>query len=267
VLEVGASTIPFREPLTTEILTIFKDAGIKTLELCDYHPNFLYEDMSFCSFVKQAMRDMELELNSIHIHLKHRDERCDLASLDPSEREKALTGHRQSVDFAAELGGCILVTHDIAIQLDEQDGRDRLTSFVDNMRVVAEYAAPKGVRLALENTGRGGYTSEPERLVSLIQTIDSPNVGAVIDTGHRNLVGDPAEALRTVGGHLFTLHLHDNHGEEDEHLLPGRGKIEWDEVMKALREIGYDGALMYELSRPDDVQELADNGRWIQGAR
>ena len=90
-------------------------------------------------------------------------------------------------------------------------------------------------------------------------------MGAVIDTGHRNLGGDSAAALRTVGRHLITLHLHDNHGERDEHLLPGRGNIAWDEVNRALAEIRYDGVFMYEINRPEDLRELAKNAAWIQG--
>ena len=75
----------------------------------------------------------------------------------------------------------------------------------------------------------------------------------------------PATALRAVGEHLITLHLHDNHGERDEHLLPGRGNIKWDAVKVALADVGYDGAFMYEINRPEDVSELAENAAWIQG--
>jgi sugar phosphate isomerase/epimerase len=94
--------------------------------------------------------------------------------------------------------------------------------------------------------------------------IDSPNVGVVIDTGHRNLSGDPAATLRAVGPHLITLHLHDNHGEADEHLLPGLGAIDWSDVMQALRDIDYGGQFMYEIGHAEDLPELAANAEWIQ---
>jgi sugar phosphate isomerase/epimerase len=266
-LKLGASTIPFaKEPLTSDVLAKFSDAGIESLELCDYHPNFLYDDDAFCSFLQSALRDMAFHLNSIHIHLKHRDATCDLAGLDPAHRSKALADHKQAVDLAAELGGCILVTHDIAIpEPDQPEGLERRATFVDSVAQIAAYAAPKGVRLALENIP-GGYTNEPERLVTLMEDLDAPNVGVVIDTGHRNMSGgDPPTTLRAIGKHLITLHLHDNHGEEDEHLLPGRGNINWDQVSAALGDINYNGVFMYEISRPEDVSELAANAAWIQG--
>ena len=264
-MKLGASTIPFKnEPLTSDVLRTFSDAGIESLELCDYHPNFEYDDDAFRAFLQRALRDMAFHLNSIHIHLKHRDQTCDLASLDAAHRNKALADHKQAVNLAAELGGCILVTHDIAIpEPDQPQGLERRATFVDSVAQVAEYAAPKGVRLALENIP-GGYTNEPERLVTLMEDLDAPNVGVVIDTGHRNMGGDPPTTLRAIGKHLITLHLHDNHGEKDEHLLPGRGNINWQQVSAALGDINYNGAFMYEINRPEDVGDLAANAAWIQ---
>lgn len=264
-MRLGASTIPHRrEPLTRSVLEAYHAAGIESLELCDYHPNFAYDDASFRALVGEALRELEFHLNSIHIHLRHRDASCDLASVEAAHRERAVAEHRQAVDFAADLGGCILVTHDIDIpEPDDPEGPARRSAFVDGVGAVAAYAAAKGVRLALENLG-SGYTREPDRLVALMADIGADNVGVVIDTGHRNLSGDPAAALRTVGRHLITLHLHDNHGARDEHLLPGQGAIDWADTMQALNEIDYTGVFMYEITRPEDLPQLAANAQWIQ---
>lgn len=264
-MKLGASTIPHRdEPLTRSMLESYRAVGIESLELCDYHPNFDYDDASFRAFVGEALRELEFHLNSIHIHLRHRGASCDLACVDAAQHERAVAEHRLAVNFAAELGGCILVTHDIDIpEPDEPDGPTRRTAFVDGVGAVAVYAQAKGVRLALENLG-SGYTREPDRLVALMDDIGTDNVGVVIDTGHRNLSGDPAAALRTVGQHLITLHLHDNHGARDEHLLPGQGAIDWADTMRALSEIDYTGVFMYEIMRPEDLPELTANAQWIQ---
>jgi sugar phosphate isomerase/epimerase len=264
-MKLGASTIPHRQqPLTRSLLETYRAAGIESLELCDYHPNFDYDDDSFRTFVGGALRELEFHLNSIHIHLRHRDPACDLASIDVAQRERSVAEHKKTVNFAADLGGCILVTHDIDIpEPDDPESSSRRAAFVDGVRAVADYAEAKGVRLALENLS-SGYTREPDRLVALMGELDSTNVGVVIDTGHRSLSGDPAAALRTVGRHLITLHLHDNHGERDEHLLPGQGAIDWVDVMQALRDIDYGGEFMYEIGRPEDLPELAENAKCIQ---
>lgn len=267
-MKLGASTIPYSEQaLTAAVLESFADAGVESLELSDFHPNFVFDDASFTSFLQRSLRNLGVHLNSIHIHLKHREDACDLATLDRQQRDRTLVDHCRAVDLAEALGGCILVSHDIIIpEPKDYDGPAKRTAFVENLAVVAEYARARGVRLALENTGNG-YTREPERLVGLMEDVDAPNVGVVIDTGHRNINGDPAAALRVIGKHLITLHLHDNHGATDEHLLPGRGTICWDEIMRSLSDIEYAGVLMYEVGRPGDLPSLVENAAWLQGLR
>ncbi|MCZ6678045.1 MAG: sugar phosphate isomerase/epimerase, partial [Candidatus Poribacteria bacterium] len=132
------------------------------------------------------------------------------------------------------------------------------TAFLDNLHTLAQYAAPREVSFALENTPRG-YTREPTRLVQLITDLGAANVGICIDTGHRNIVGDPVEALRIAGKHLFTTHLHDNHGEQDEHLLPGLANIDWAGVVDTLNEIEYPGVFMYELNKAEDLTKIHAN--------
>lgn len=258
-MKIGASTILHRDrPLNWKLFHEFQQAGVESLELTDYHPDFSYTDLDAFTALHLAMTDLSLHLNSLHIHLEIFDD-YDLATLDAAQREKTLIAYRQAVDAMETLGGGILVTHHIQIpEPDEPLHSEKRTAFLDNLRTVAEYAAPREVSFALENVPRG-YTGDPIRLVELMTDLDVPNVGVVIDTGHRNIGGDPVEALRTIGEHLITLHLHDNHGERDEHLLPGRGTVDWNGVVSALDEIQYPGVFMYELSRSEDLTEIRPN--------
>ena len=258
-MKIGASTILYRDrPLNWTLFHEFQQAGIESLELTDYHPEFSYTDLEAFTALYLAMRDLSLHLNSLHIHLEIFDD-YDLATLDGAQRDKTLIAYRQAVDVMEVLGGGILVTHHIQIpEPDEPLHSEKRSAFLDNLHTVAEYAAAREVSFAIENTPRG-YTREPTRLVELMTDLGAPNVGVVIDTGHRNIVGDPVEALRVIGEHLITLHLHDNHGEQDEHLLPGLGTVDWNGVVGALSEIEYPGVFMYELSRPEDLTQIRPN--------
>jgi len=51
-----------------------------------------------------------------------------------------------------------------------------------------------------------------------------------------------------AGPRLRTLHLHDNYGEVDDHLPPGRGTIDWADLFAALAEVGYARPLQLELT-------------------
>ncbi|MCK5585855.1 sugar phosphate isomerase/epimerase, partial [Candidatus Bipolaricaulota bacterium] len=52
--------------------------------------------------------------------------------------------------------------------------------------------------------------------------------------------------LERYAGQLIHLHLHDNHGELDEHLLPGEGNVDWPRVLGVLEDIGFSGTAVLE---------------------
>ena len=260
----GISTLMFRDqPLNRDMLRNIRETGIESVELTDYHPGFVYDDPMMFDALREDILAAGLHLNSWHIHLEQFDRAYDLAALDSAQREKSIKAYKLAVDGMERLGGGILVTHDIRVPEPGEDAHDhKRVAFVENMGIVAAYAEPRGVRMALENTG-SGYTRDPERLVALMDDIRATNVGICIDTGHRNLCGDPVDALRIAGSHLITLHIQDNHGEQDEHLLPDLGQIDWTGVSQALKDIDYQGVFMYELIRPEDLAAVYPNFRSI----
>ena len=72
-------------------------------------------------------------------------------------------------------------------------------------------------------------------------------IGICWDTGHAHINGiKQSEALKYIGSRLKTLHLNDNFGEDDIHLAPFMGTIDWADVMQGLGAIGYDGLLNFE---------------------
>lgn len=271
-MQLGLSTFLHRDrPLDRALLQELQQAGVESIELTDYHPGFSRDKPDSFTDLRSALDQLGLHLNSLHIHLEHFDPDIDLAALAAPQREKALAAYRQAVELMAVLGGGILVTHDIRIPEPPPDPdaalhAEKRAAFLDNLREIARYAESASVRLALENTSRG-YTRHPERLVALMEDLDASNVGICIDTGHRNLVGDPVAALLTTSRYLITLHIHDNSGERDEHLLPGGGNIAWPGVLQTLDEIKYGGVFMYELGRAEDLSALRRNFESLLEAR
>src|SRR5690606_33949941 len=101
--------------------------------------------------------------------------------------------------------------------------------------------------------------STAERLVNWIEDeLDLPDVGVCLDSGHAFLMGDVADAVETVSGHLLTTHLHDNGGTRDEHLVPFDGGIAWPTVLTTLQKVGYDGAWMFELAATGSPKQVLD---------
>lgn len=95
------------------------------------------------------------------------------------------------------------------------------------------------------------YCQHYEQLIELADSYQSDKVGICWDTGHANQMHlEQSRALRAIGSRLKTLHINDNfYGNQDEHLLPFIGEVDWDAVVHALVDIGYAGSLNYETGK------------------
>lgn len=154
---------------------------------------------------------------------------------------------------AAWLGAPMIVVHPCChLDYAVEGNPERLFEYnLDFYRRLIPYAQEYDIRIAIENIGRVSVTSTPERLAALYDTLNDPAFTICFDVGHCLFEKvDPAEAIRVLGDRLVhgCTHVHDNSGETDSHTLPFYGGVKWEEVMKALAEIGYAGDLNYEAS-------------------
>ena len=81
----------------------------------------------------------------------------------------------------------------------------------------------------------------------MVNEVNSSFFKACLDTGHANVMKDDLyQGIKELGDNLHCLHIHDNKGRSDEHTCPYFGNIDWDLVVLALKEIGYDGCISLE---------------------
>lgn len=118
----------------------------------------------------------------------------------------------------------------------------------------AELAAKHNVGIALENLfeGKSGrrYVTSTDELLELYEMLNDPTrFGICWDTGHAHLSDiNQSAALRKIGRkRLKALHIADNRGEWDDHIAPYAGTIEWEPIMKTLKEIDYSGDFTFEI--------------------
>ena len=152
-------------------------------------------------------------------------------------KEASIEANRHCIDIAAALGAGVNVLH--IWNYNHEDACYILEQ-------VCKYASKKNVGIALENSRT---LENMEFILGLARAVDAPNIGICVDTGHANL-GDlgAVRAIRMAGSLLLTTHLQDNRGEQDDHMPPGTGVIDWEGVFEALDEIGYNRTLMLELT-------------------
>lgn len=131
---------------------------------------------------------------------------------------------------------------------------------------VAPLAREMGITICIENLydSRGGHLVEGpccnakkavERIDRFNEKYRAEVLGFCFDTGHANIVGLDFEAfIRTLGGRLKVLHVHDNDGISDLHQIPftfaktreNRSSTDWEGFVRGLRGIHFDRVLSFE---------------------
>ena len=202
------------------------------------------------------------------------------ASSYPSEAdsEERFLEIVESIKRAAYLGAPMIVVHPcMHLDCSVEGNYDRLFDYNLNFyRKLAPYAGEAGVKIAIENIHLSPITATPEAHIRLFDALSDPVFTVCFDVGHSNIAGcDPAEAIRKLGSRLANgcLHVHDNLGDADSHTLPFYGNIDWDSVMRALAEIGYEGNFNYEAAgfirnvpvdfRPEGLKYMASVGHYL----
>ena len=128
---------------------------------------------------------------------------------------------------------------------------DEEKTFQMNLRLFSELlpeAKKQGVTIALENMPNAWIpTATPESLIRYIDAVGDEDFVACLDTGHANITKiSCGEFVRALGKRLKVLHVHDNDGKSDQHTLPFAGNIDWRDFGKALKEVGFTGAISLE---------------------
>ena len=118
---------------------------------------------------------------------------------------------------------------------------------IEQLKRLAAYVEGKDVTICLENLR--DITRNADELLYIIDRVGSDHFGICLDTGHLNLTDKNQRAfILKAGKRLHALHIADNEGERDQHLMPFTcGKVDFCEVVRALREVGYDGLFNLEI--------------------
>ncbi|MBI4886494.1 MAG: sugar phosphate isomerase/epimerase [Acidobacteria bacterium] len=258
----GVSTHLFHQsPLLREHLVHIAAHGFDAVEVFATRSHFDYRDEAAVAQLAEWLSDTRLELHALHAPIFERLSQgqwvgpLSNAAGDERRRAAAVAETRAALAVARRLPYRYLVVHLGLPSGASKDIENRPDAARRSLEEIAAVASEAGVRVAVEVIPNA--LSQPEALVRLIEDdLDGLDVGVCLDYGHAHLMGDLAEAIETVSGHVWTTHMHDNRGREDEHLVPFAGTIDWDRAMMATQKIGYDGMLMLEVAATGDPLDV-----------
>ena len=111
------------------------------------------------------------------------------------------------------------------------------------MQELVQLASEKQIYIALENIRMHEYIDY------FYRNIKSPWLRFCFDAGHANCFSKDIDdfAWHTYGDKLICVHLHDNNGQSDQHVMPFQGNINWEKLMHELKENHYPGPLTLEI--------------------
>lgn len=174
----------------------------------------------------------------------------DLASEDANIRKNGIKFTTDTFKIMKEMGGKIYSGVDIAAWnktfsegiTDKSEAWERSVASVKEIMKSAEDA---GITFAVEVVNRyeSSLVNTAEEAVKYVDEVDSKNCKILLDTYHMNIEENSfADAIRLVGGRLGHFHV----GESNRRPPCANGRMSWDEIAGALKEINYKGAIVME---------------------
>ncbi len=246
-------------------LKLVKDAGFDGADFCldsfrnKSLPDILnMEHSEFVEYFKDIRNyadEIGLAIPTVHSLLYPY---CDDEAINDERRRRGI----RDIEAASILGAKYCVMHSASTVIW---GYRATPDFMHeiNQRMYNDFvptAEKFGVYLTLESFGNVkvdgvpgyDYFSHHKIMRDEFDSLDTEYKAFCLDSGHTNCAvgggGLPVEDfVRYFGDRIKMLHLHDNNGFTDQHLIPGFGTIKWRPVFEALEEIGYDGYYNFEL--------------------
>lgn len=149
--------------------------------------------------------------------------------------EQMLARQKRSVDLCAKYGIPVMVVHlssGVAPRINDV-GYQRFKALVD-------YADEHGVKIAFENQ---------RYLANIAFAFEQfPTAGFCWDVGHEDVFAGGRRYMPLFGHLLSQLHIHDNFGQKDVHIIPYDGKVDYERVAASIAAVDYDRSLMLELN-------------------
>jgi len=188
-------------------------------------------------------------------------EDVDLPHPDPEVRARAVDYYLRLLDFAAAVGAPMVGCHGAVGRIRPVTTYEQeYVNYVVGVQRLAARAQELGLRLAIEvlNRYESHLLNTAEEAVHFVEEVGMPNVGILLDAYHMNIEeAHLGSAIRTAGEYLALFHAADSNRQ-----AVGRGHTDFLGVMRALKDIGYDGSIIVECtaSGPDPFTPVKGQG-------
>ena len=246
-MKLGFSGWAMRELPVEQQIAILREAGYASMALVS-GPGFgldaLTADAAERKRIRRLLDEAGLELSAVCGHATQLDP-------DPKKISANADRIRATVDLAADLAEpsgppCVV---SMAYGTPETYEQDR-EIVAERFGELAQHAVSRGVVIALE-PHVGQAFDQPEKIVWLMDRIDSPGYKLNLDNSHFECMGrDLDEYIPLLIPYTVHTELKDQRGRYPDHefMVPGEGDFDYARYLTAMQKVGYDGCVTIEIS-------------------
>jgi sugar phosphate isomerase/epimerase len=242
--------------------------GVKTIEIFAARHHFDYNDRAAVRDIATWFRNTGVAA-TLHQPLylsdrgsgqwsRHVAPNINLIDPEKSHRITAMDEVKRALESAEQVPTNACVLH-LGQKGDPWDTR-ALENSLTAIEHLKAFAHPLGVRILIENL-QNEITS-PEHILEILNVGHFDRVGVCLDIGHAHLSNPENnlgidEAIALLRPRIAQLHLHDNHGQHDNHLWPGSGTIDWTNVASQMATLPANTPGILEIAH--DLEETPDS--------
>ncbi|MCC6422838.1 MAG: sugar phosphate isomerase/epimerase [Phycisphaerales bacterium] len=169
-----------------------------------------------------------------------------LISPNPRHRADRIRLICRTLELAHELGSAnVSITS--GRMLGGMPPEKAAKQFIESIKPILDLAGRLKIDLGIE-CEPGLFIEYVSELRDWIERLNHPRLGANLDAGHCQVIGEEIpQAIDTLRGRIWNLHVEDIPGRKHYHLIPGQGTMNWPALVGALREIEFNRFMTVEL--------------------
>lgn len=237
--------------LTPELLGQVAGAGFQGVEIFCARSHFEYTLKPDIRAMAGALEAHRLQLVSLHAPnrrdlsaMRESGTPLSICEIERVRRVEAMDELKRVIDVADDLPYARLILH-MGGSRETADPRKRDAAF-SSLEHLVLHARHAGVTICVENTH--SEMGSPDYLRAFVDETRLTGLRFNFDIGHAHLAEFPQEerlekSFSPLKELVSSVHLHDNHGEKDEHLPPYDGSIHWPDAIKLLKSAAQNGGL------------------------
>ena len=243
MLKILSTYLLVSKKLTPELVSQIAAAGFNAIEVFCSRGHFDYGSKTEIRALAISLDVHRMTLVSLHAPTSrdisaNRESGIPLSvcEVERVRRVEAMDEFKRAIDVAEELPFARMVLH-MGGSRETADPRKRDAAF-STLEHLILHAKHVGVTLAVENTT--SEMSEPSYLRAFVDETRLTGLRFNFDIGHAHLADGAAEeriakSFEPLRDLTASVHLHDNHGDKDEHLPPYEGSIDWAAAIPVLK--------------------------------